>query len=459
MTPFWKYKNCRLQKSILILFISKPVHMKKVFSLVSSLLLPLLILAEDTAANKKQSNKPVRYNLGIIPAINFDADLGFRYGAVINFFDYGIPNSKPKYKQYLQTRLINSTGGTLLAQALLESNTILKRKWVIAEASYLVDTRMDFFGFNGRQAVYQPSFIQSYSELFIHKDFYTHKRNKLRLRFDVQHQLGQSPWRLLTGLSLNRYIIKDHHFTAVHDASQMQSLFTNYKNWGLIKSDEAEGGTISLVSLGLIYDTRNENCYCTNGTWFEGLLFYAPKSISSQTFSKLVLTYRQHKSFYNDKITLSVRASSQQKISGQIPFYMLPTYFDSRLNQDGPGGAFNLRGAFRNRIAVNGFLASNIELKWRSADIYLLRQYFFVGLSAFYDNAYITQTYKINLNGVPNEFRSAFFNDKKEQYYHTFGPGLYIVFNRNNVITVNYGITLNEQDGRGGLYIGSSLLF
>ncbi|MCA1759279.1 MAG: hypothetical protein LC658_05885 [Bacteroidales bacterium] len=41
----------------------------------------------------------------------------------------------------------------------------------------------------------------------------------------------------------------------------------------------------------------------------------------------------------------------------------------------------------------------------------------------------------------------------------TFGHGLYIVFNQNNVITVNYGIPANKQLGQGGFYIGSSLLF
>jgi len=41
----------------------------------------------------------------------------------------------------------------------------------------------------------------------------------------------------------------------------------------------------------------------------------------------------------------------------------------------------------------------------------------------------------------------------------TFGPGLYIVFNNKNAITVNYGFSTNHQTGIRGLYVGSSLLF
>jgi hypothetical protein len=138
---------------------------------------------------------------------------------------------------------------------------------------------------------------------------------------------------------------------------------------------------------------------------------------------------------------------------------MLPTYFDSRLSQDGLGGAFNLRGAMRNRIVSDGFLAGNFETKFKISDFHLLGQYFYVSLSAFYDNAFVTQSYQTNLAEVPVDLRDFFFSNAKQKIHHTFGTGLYIVFNRNNVITVNYGIPVNGQDGQGGLYIGSSLLF
>jgi hypothetical protein len=185
----------------------------------------------------------------------------------------------------------------------------------------------------------------------------------------------------------------------------------------------------------------------------------SPGFAGKHSFSKLILTYRQHVSLFNERLVLSMRASSQQKLHGNIPFYMLPTHFDSRLSQDGLGGAFNLRGAMRNRIVSEGFVLGNLETKFRLTDFYLLRQYFYASAALFLDMAYVTQPYDADLSVVPDHFKSLYFNNRAQPIHQTFGPGLYIVFNKNNIITINYGFTTNRQDGTGGLYIGSSLLF
>lgn len=105
------------------------------------------------------------------------------------------------------------------------------------------------------------------------------------------------------------------------------------------------------------------------------------------------------------------------------PFYMLPIYFDSRLSQDGLGGAFNLRGALRNRIVSDGFILSNMEAKLRLTDFYLLRQYFSANMAFFFDMAYVTQTYQSDLSSVPSLYRSQYFNNQRQILHHTFGPG------------------------------------
>lgn len=244
-----------------------------------------------------------------------------------------------------------------------------------------------------------------------------------------------------------------------HSTGQPATLFEKYQEWGLIGIDEYKGGNIGLLSLGLVYDSRNDPCYCTDGKWFESILLYSPGLISDYSFSKFILTYRQHSSFLNEKITLSFRLSSQQKISGNIPFYFLPTFYNSRLSHDGVGGAFNLRGAMRNRISANGFVTGNFEMKIKIHDFNIVRQYFSTSLSAFYDNALVTQSRNVNFENVPPEQFKIHFKPKNQKLHHTFGAGFYLVFNQNNVITVNYGVPVNQQLGQGGLYIGSSLLF
>jgi len=427
-------------------------------------LLPWSVVSQEP--DESRAKRKSRYAFGVIPALAFDSDLGFKYGAVVNLFDYGESKSPPHYRQYLFLKLTNTTNGTLNLQALLESETLINKAKVLAEASYLVDRKLDFFGFNGTDAVYNPEFTEPDSDNFRNNFFYAHHRNFLRLRFDVQKYLAGSRFSLLTGFTFHHFGIslareerKDKGDNSSSDGFQHPTLFENYNNWGIIQPEESSGGNISLFSLGLIYDSRNDPCYCTDGKWFDAVFNYSPTFLGDAGFSKLILTYRQHTSFFKDKITFSFRVTSQQKLSGEIPFYFVPTFYDSRLSSDGVGGAFNLRGALRNRIAADGFVTGNFEIKFKTLDFKLLNQYFSTSISGFYDNAYITQTYKLNSENVPEVEKPVYFNPGRQKMQHTFGPGLYIVFNKNNVITINYGMAANKQIGTSGLYIGSSLLF
>jgi hypothetical protein len=428
--------------------------------LIYFLILPFnALVAESDSFHAVEKPDHKRFTWGIIPAAAFDSDLGFKYGAVFNLFDHGSDKKPPLFDQYLYIKLTNTTKGTLNAQAVFESKSLINNATLILEASFLRDKKMDFFGFNGLNAIYHPVLTNPSSPDFAGKFFYAHERDLFRLRADLQKNLMDDKLRLLTGFAHNRFLIYPANQKAIGSETYGASLFENYTSWNIIRQDEGNGGIINLLNLGLIYDTRNEHCFCTDGIWAEAMFIYSPGFMSDADFSKLVLTYRQHASIMNERVTFSFRVSSQQKLFGEIPFYMLPTYFDSRLSQDGLGGAFNLRGAFRNRIVADGFIAGNFETKFKIRDFYLLGQYFYTSLSVFYDNAFVTQAYVLDLAEVPGDMRDFFFNNSKQKIHHTFGPGLYIVFNRNNVITVNYGFPVNGQDGSGGLYIGSSLLF
>ncbi len=433
--------------------------------LVPALLLFLPFWGIGQEAIEKKPERKSHYAFGVIPSLTFDSDLGLKYGAVFNLFDYGENNLPPHYKQYLFVKLTNTTKGTLNLQALLESEKLINKAKVLAEASYLIDRKLDFFGFNGTDATYHKAFTEPERGDFKNSFFYAHHRSFLRLRFDVQKYLSGSKLRLLTGVTFKNYFTspapKDNSSNngLVSGAVEKPTLFEKYIEWGVINPNEARGGNLGMVSLGIVYDSRNDPCYCTDGKWFESVLLFSPGIISGHSFSKFILTYRQHASFWNEIITFSFRFSSQQKLSGKIPFFYLPTFYDTRLSHDGVGGAFNLRGAMRNRIAANGFITGNFEFKFKTLEFKLFRQYFSSSLSAFYDNALVTQHWKVNLENVPAGQRAIHFTSGKQKLHHTYGSGLYLVFNQNNVITVNYGIPVDKQMGPGGLYIGSSLLF
>ncbi len=427
-----------------------------------------LVFGENNIIINNDERHVVRseYSFGFIPALAFDADQGIKYGGVINLFDHGKNKTPPQYEQHLFIRLTNSTGGSLNALFLLESESLFKNARFLGEIAYIHDKNLEFFGFNGHNAIYHETFTREGDTLFIQGNYYAHERSLFRLRLDFQHYIGNKHFRLLTGIQHNIYVVNpieerpyQSERTLANNPAEGGTLFHKYQQWNIISEKERKGGPVSLLSAGLIYDTRNDHCFCTDGLWIDGYVVMAPGIFDSHSFSKFILTYRQHSSFFKEKLVLSLRVSSQQKLYGNIPYYMLPTYFDSRLNQDGIGGAFNLRGAMRNRIVSDGFAIANLEAKIRITDFYLFRQYFYASAALFLDMAYITQPYKTDLSSVPGTYRTRYFNDQAQSLHHTYGPGLYIVFNRNNAITINYGLATNPQDGKGGLYIGSSLLF
>ncbi len=439
--------------------------MKWINSLILVFTSVLLMGQNDSISPENAADKHTRYSLGFIPALSYDSDVGIKYGGVINLFDYGKTKHAPDYDQYLYLKLTNSTKGTLNAQLLIESETLLRQSKIIFETSFLRDKKMDFFGFNGYNSIYHAALVDPGSELFVNTFYYAHDRELLRIRLDVQRNLAGKNLRLLTGIAYNNYRISakdvEKYEATAGNVPQVDAptLFEQYTNWGTLPEDEISGGNINLLTLGLIYDTRNEFCFCTDGIWAESFMVISPGFISDQTFAKLILTYRQHKSVMNDKITFSLRASSQSKLWGDIPFYMLPTHFDGRLSQDGLGGSYNLRGAIRNRVVSDGFLLGNFETKFKLLDFSLLKQDFYSSISGFYDIGYVTQAYNTNITSVPGEIRPFYFNSDPQRPHHTIGAGFYIVFNKNNVMTFNYGFPLNPQDGGGGLYVGSSMLF
>lgn len=431
------------------------------------LILPGLIAAQSDSLQITEVQKIKKgLSFGVIPVLSYDADLGYRYGGVLNIFDYGKGEKYPDYEQYLFLRFTNSTKGTSQAQLLFDSEKLIPKTKLLFETSYLTDKLLDFFGFNGRNAVFRNEYIDPQSSTYINKYFYTYDRKLLRIRLDFQRFLGSRKLRLLAGYTFNNYKINaiNHQKLDIPKGKNCQlsdtvSLYEHYTNWDVVKNSEKKGGIVNYLTLGLIYDTRNSQCYCTNGKWFEAMLIAAPGGLNKQPFSKIIATYRQYHELLKNKITLTYRISSQTKLSGEIPFYMLPVYYDSRMNQDGIGGAFNLRGVMRNRIAANGYLVGNLELRTMIKKFKLFKQEFTSSLAVFADMAYITQKYSVNTANVPVAYKKELFMETSQKISTGVGPGLYFVFNRNNIITVNYGVPLNKSDGAGGLYIGSSLLF
>lgn len=409
------------------------------------------------AADSSVVKEDKRFGFGGTPITAFDPDVGLRLGAVINIFDYGSPTVYPDFKQYLKTQVYRSTRGASKFLSVFQTESLLPWAQVIMEGSYTKEIAFTFWGFNGEQSVIGQSV---HPELGIHSlsNFFMMQRLHARFRADAKWRIGSSNWGVLTGFGWNRYVLSNY---VPNEQSHLSSstLFEMYKEWNVIPAEEALGGDVLHLKIGGKYDTQNHKLNCTRGTLFDSYFILAKSSSAEGVFTKHIATFRKYISYKKNNYTLTYRISSQQKLGGHIPHYVLPTFYDGSQNTDGLGGSFTMRGIYRNRIVSDGFLLGNIELRKLVWNVQFLKLNWNVIASICTDASFVTQHYAVNLEGVPLDYKSSFFNSNKQRINSAYGVGLYFIYNTNNIMSVNYGFSLNEELGTGGLYVGSSFLF
>jgi len=185
---------------------------------------------------------------------------------------------------------------------------------------------------------------------------------------------------------------------------------------------------------------------------------YAPAFLANDySFSQLVLTHRQYFTLIKEKMSFAYRIGYQTKLSGDIPFYMLPfVYYSNRPTRDGLGGSRTLRGIMRNRIVGDGFVYANFEVRWKIYRTILFKQDLYIALSPFADMGLITQKYNYPTENIPDDINIIVDN---ESLHSTFGLGLDFAINENFILCFNYGFATDKRDGNSGLYIIVNYLF
>ncbi len=237
------------------------------------------------------------------------------------------------------------------------------------------------------------------------------------------------------------------------------TLYDKYVTWGVIPDNQKDGGTVTLFKAGAVYDTRDNEANPNKGMWSEALVLTAPGFLGNDyTYTKLLLSHRQYFTILPDRLSFAYRLSYQTKLSGDIPFYMLPYIVDSKATNNGLGGAKNIRGVLRNRVVGDGVAFGNFELRSKFLKTVIFNQNFYLGVNAFVDMGIVTSPYHFDTTGVPaSELMNLDFAD--EGLHIGYGGGIRFVINSNFIIAVDYGIAADKQDGTKGMYIGLNYLF
>lgn len=438
----------------------------KVLLILTIICSSVSVFAQSPDSTRKEKAK-TGFNFGALPAIGYDSDLGFRYGALANFYDYGDGSTYPMYRHSLYLEWSRTTKGSGINQIIYDSEYLIPKIRTTLQYDLFTEKGLDFYGFNGYESYYNPDFEDQDNAAYISRMFYRHERRLNHIKADFQGNISGRRVRWFAGIEYFGNQIATVNIDKLNKGKDKEDLlpdtallYDKFVEWGIIPQDQKDGGDNTFLKAGLVLDTRDNEPNPMTGIWTEAFILGGIKTLSSEkyNFSKIIITHRQYFTLYPKVLNLAYRISYQAKISGNMPFYMLPYIYNSSITRDGLGGAKTLRGVLRNRVTGENILYGNIELRWKFYQRVLLNQNVYLALGGFYDFGKITGKYKFTNNGNP-EAMAYLSKGEKESWHSSYGSGLYIAMNQNFVVNFVYGLAAKKEDGMNGLYIGLNFLF
>lgn len=439
---------------------------------MKKLTMMLLLISCALFAAEKEITKS-GWNVGPLPVVAYNTDLGFEYGLILNFFNFGDGSRYPNYNHKLYLEASQYTKGSGIYRLYYDSDRLIPGIRLLADVSWLPDRAYEFLGFNGYESVYNNSWTDQDAADYKTRVFYKYDRDFFRAKADLQGKILGKKLRWAGGVTARNFKISSVDINKLNKGqsdenklppvSVQPGLYEQYVRLGLIPEEERNGGFITTVKAGLIYDTRDAIADPNHGMWTEATIIASPKALGSDfEFVKFNLTHRQYFSPLPRILTFAYRIGYQQTLSGKTPFFYMPIMEASEMtaaNSEGLGGARFNRGIRRNRIIGEGVLYGNFELRWRFLRFHLAKQNFYIGTNIFMDMGRVTDP--LDMNYDPNMIRDdwAYFNPGAEKWHYSTGLGLKIAMNENFILSIDYGRALDEQDGDSGMYILLNYLF
>ena len=364
--------------------------------------------------------------VGALPAINFDSDEGFGYGAFAELYQYGDGDVQP-YVWTLQPTVFLTTEGRRDFTVFVDAPRFLSEGW-----------RLTAFGGRQKQIAtpwYGIGNDTPYSEALEDDEgpdpfFYRFGVVRSSLTFDLQNSLGDSPVRFLVGGGLEK--------ATTNPVPEMEGTTL----YALQHGTDEEEAWLNYLRAGLVWDTRDRETGPTSGTWTELLIRRTDRRLAADvTFNRITFTDRRYWSI-TDGLVFAHRVLGQHVTSGAPDFELFRV--QSSFKQDeGLGGSKTVRGILRNRYVGRGMVVWNAELRWRAADFRLLGRDFHTVLSAFLDQGRVWEN-GFDLGGV------------FEDLHRGYGGGVRVGMGENFVVAVDAG---TSSEAGLGVYIGLGYLY
>ena len=420
-------------------------------------------------------------SFGPLPVVAFDQDKGFQYGGLLNLYDYGDGSHYPHPRQQWYIEVSAFTKGTQQYFLTYDTKHLIPGIRMSLAGTVVFDKAMDFYGYNGYQAIYQYEDVNFWQKK---KDktgmpneamtsFYRLERLAASVKADFAGNIWENKlfWQAGYYFSSYRYssIDADKINKGKDDNEKFsgQTLYEKYYDWGIIPEGEKDGGLTSAVRLGIMYDTRDFEAAPSRGIWAEANITLAPGFLgTTHSYYRYMLAFRQYVPLGTDDLVLAYRLNYQGCTGSYLPYYILPVFSNigKEYDRDGIGGYRTVRGIMRDRLQGLdvGFL--NAELRWKFIRFHLLNQNICMGLNAFLDGGIVTRRYDNAYRGPDNpamrqEYEKYIDTSISDRLHVAAGGGLRIIINQNFIIAVDYAKPLDKRDGNGSMYVNTGYLF
>lgn len=441
---------------------------------------------KSTLKESQQQKQTIKkgWNVAPFPSIGYNSDIGFTIGALCELFHYGDGSTYPQYRHKFNIEASYSTGGQITAHLFYDSNYLIPKVRFTFASTYLLNTMYPFLGFNGSASPYNQLYDSNKEQGIA---MYNIRRNMVRILADFQGNIYKERLRWAAGISFWHYNIEDislKHYNVTNNSQLLTdnihsgSLYQLYRRAGLIRDNEASGGSHIEFKAGLVFDNRDHEADPSNGIWAE-LYGYGSADIfhNRNHYLKLAAHYRHYIPIWNEKIVFAYHLAYQGTVAGEAPFYTLQnisTLYLRQIVSDGLGSINTIRGVRYNSVVGNGYAWANIEMRFRLVSFKFIKQNWYLATNPFFDIGACVQPYRLKemqqicatkqsldgSNTFSDQELALIYNGSKEKLHSSAGFGVKLVMNRNFILSAEFAFPLNQaQDGKFGTNIGLNYIF
>lgn len=395
-------------------------------------------------------------DFGVLPSFVYNTDKGLQYGALANFYYYGEKSGYPNYLFNLYLQSSRTTKKGYVNYLFFDSRNLLPGGIrLTVDLSLVKRGFQQFYGFNGYNSDYHVDYITPSSPLFISRDYYYFEEIARVISVDVHRNFPVPHLYWDLGFGYNH--ISTIPFKNYRKGKPARpTLFEKYIQEGAIPENQKRGGRTSLLKASLIYDTRDDESIPTRGVWIEGVYTNAPSFLSNE-FPYSLVTFKFHQYLpAGPNLVFAYRLAYQTKISGEIPFYMLPNLMGSYRSQEALGGSKTIRGILSRRLVGDGFALGNFEFRYIPFSAVVLERNLNIGFNLYEDMGMITREHPID-----QKLRLAAFDYKpgKDSMHYSAGAGIRLIVDHNFIVALDYGKALDKRDGKSSVYLDLDYLF